>query len=104
MTRRKTQFTEPEFRSALKREIGDLLEGRATYNRSLAWLYEVRVGLTTLPDTRLSSIAGAMKLLMFSVRAEASQKAAPCEAKPLSANNSHASHTSHRSHLKPKGV
>ena len=81
MTRRKTTFIEPEFRSALKIEIGDLIEGRTTYQRSLEWLYDVRIGISTLPMTRMSQIAGAMKLLLASLRADESGRAAPCETK-----------------------
>ena len=70
MTQRKTQFVEHEFRAALAREIADLLAGRTTQNRTLQWLYEVRVGLSPLSQARLAAIDGAIRMLLFSLRAE----------------------------------
>jgi hypothetical protein len=80
MTARKTTFTEAEFRAALGRELCDLIGGKTTYQRSLEWLYECRIGLGALPKERIGFIAGGIKLLLLSLRAEAG-RAAPCEAK-----------------------
>jgi hypothetical protein len=100
MTARRTRFTEPEFRAALVSEIRDLIQGRTTYQRSLEWLYEVQIGLMRLPMTRIASISQGIKLLLFSLRADESGRAAPCETKP----SSHNSHSSHHSHLSRKGA
>ena len=103
MTQRKTLFTEPQFRTALKRQFGALLEGRTTYQRSLDWLHEIRIGLGPLPRERIALIAGSIKLLLFSLRAEAG-RAGRVEVKPSSLSSIPSSNKSTKSTSSKKGT